>query len=158
MWDGLWVFAITAGALPVSASAVLGRRTAIEDCLVGAGVPIDVQGSMGWAEDVSPFNLRVPYTPAAIAVPKNVGHIQNAVACARKLGLKASPKSGGHSYASLGFGGEDGHLMIELDRMNKVTVGAGYIATIEAGARLGYVATELFAQGGRAIAHGTCPG
>lgn len=137
----------------------LAKRAAIDDCLKSAGVPVDTQGSQEWRNDVNPFNQRLPYTPVAIAVPTNTQHVQGAVSCAAKLGIKVSPKSGGHSYASFGLGGENGHLVVELDRMYKVTVDSStQIATVEAGARLGRVATQLYNQGKRAFSHGTCPG
>jgi FAD/FMN-containing dehydrogenase len=142
----------------VSASA-LDKRAAIDDCLKSAAVPVDTPGSDDWKADAAPYNPRLTYTPAAIAVPTKIEHIQSAVSCAAKVGLKVNPKAGGHSYASLGFGGEDGHLMVQLDRMYNVTLNkTTNVATIQAGARLGHVATELYNQGQRAFAHGTCPG
>ncbi len=137
----------------------LVAAAAIDDCLQAAGVPADAKGSSDWSSDVAPFNTRLQYTPAAIAVPTTVAHVQAAVSCAAKLGVKVNPKGGGHSYASFGLGGENGHLVIELDRMNKVTLDTTTnIATIQAGARLGHVFTSLYQQGKRAISHGTCPG
>ncbi|KAI1867447.1 hypothetical protein JX265_007249 [Neoarthrinium moseri] len=145
--------------LALSSLVILTNAAAIDDCLKAASVPVDAKGSSDWNSDVAPFNNRVPFTPAAIAVPTTVAHVQAAVSCAVKTGLKVSPKGGGHSYASFGIGGEDGHLMIELDRMYAVTVDSTTnIATIQAGARLGHVFTALYAQGKRAISHGTCPG
>ena len=135
------------------------KRAAINSCLEAAGVPVDADGSNDLRLDVAPFNTRLPYTPVAVAVPSTVQHIQAAVSCGAKVGVKVTPKCGGHSYASLGLGGEDGHLVVELDRMNNVTVDpTTNIATIQGGARLGHVATQLYAQGKRAISHGTCPG
>ena len=132
---------------------------AIDDCLSAAKVPVDTQGSTGWRQDVAPFNVRLPYTPAAIVVASKVEDISAAVSCAAKVGIKVSPKGGGHSYASFGLGGENGHLVIELDRMSGVTLDSTTnIATIQAGARLGHVATNLYNQGRRAFSHGTCPG
>lgn len=140
-------------------TAELEKRAAIDDCLTSAGVPTDARGSTAWSQDVAPFNQRVPYTPVAIVVPSSVAHVQAAVSCAAKIGVKVNPKSGGHSYASFGLGGENGHLVVELDRLNTVTVDSTTnIATIQAGARLGHVATALYSQGKRAISHGTCPG
>ncbi|KAK0637404.1 hypothetical protein B0T17DRAFT_568097 [Bombardia bombarda] len=137
----------------------LAKRAAIDDCLKAANVPFDASGSNDWKADVKPFNQRLPYTPVAIAVPTTVEHVQGAVSCAAKLGIKVNPKSGGHSYASFGLGGENGHLIVELDRMSKVTVDSStQIATVQAGARLGHVATALYNQGKRAFSHGTCPG
>ena len=135
------------------------RRAVIDDCLKNAQVPADTSGSTDWKADILPFNARLTYTPAAVAVPTTIAQIQAAVNCARTAGLKATPKGGGHSYASLGLGGEDGHLMIELDRMFNVTLNkTTNIATVQPGARLGHVANELFKQGSRAISAGTCPG
>ncbi|KAK3387771.1 carbohydrate oxidase from Microdochium Nivale in complex with substrate analogue [Podospora didyma] len=142
---------------PLAQGRAVVTRADIESCLTSAGVPIDVKGSAEWARDSAPFNIRVPYTPVAISVPTTAAQIQKSVLCGKKLGVKVSAKSGGHSYASLGFGGEDGHLVVELDRMNNVTLGKDNIATVQPGTRLGHLATELF-KSGRAIAHGTCPG
>jgi FAD/FMN-containing dehydrogenase len=147
-----------ATALTAHGRAVISKAT-IEDCLTESGVPIDTQGSAGWEQDAAPFNVRVPYTPVAISVPTTIEHIQSSVLCGKKLGIKVSPKSGGHSYASLGFGGENGHLLVELDRMYGVTVDeVTQVATVQPGARLGHLATVLYDEYNRAIAHGTCPG
>jgi FAD/FMN-containing dehydrogenase len=70
-----------------------------------------------------------------------------------------NPKSGGPSYAGHSLGGEDGHLVIDLKYFRDTKVDPmTNIATIGPGARLGNVALDLFAQGQRALAHGTCPG
>ena len=142
-----------------SAGSVFDKRDVLADCLGRSGVPTDGFGSTDWMLDAAPFNLQLNFTPIGIAVPTTVQHIQDAVACAAKLGVKANAKCGGHSYGSFGLGGEDGHLTIEMDRMNSVVVdNATLTATVEGGARLGHVASELYAQGGRAFSHGTCPG
>jgi FAD/FMN-containing dehydrogenase len=143
----------------ITAGSVLKKRGALVDCLEKSGVPTDSFGTDDWRLDVAPFNLQLNYTPVAIAVPNNIKHIQDAVACAAKLGVKANAKGGGHSYASFGLGGEDGHLTIEMDRMNTVQLNIDTgIASVEGGSRLGHVASELYAQGKRAFSHGTCPG
>lgn len=153
-------FAFSAIAVALAAAADQhAKRSAIGDCLNAAKVPVDAQGSSDWNADVSPFNQRLPYTPVAIAAPTTVAHIQAAVSCAAKVGVKVNAKSGGHSYASFGLGGENGHLVVQLDRMNQVTYDkTSQIATVQPGARLGHVATQLYQQGQRAFSHGTCPG
>ncbi|KAI0095980.1 putative glucooligosaccharide oxidase [Daldinia grandis] len=139
--------------------AVLTRRAALEDCLSSSETVVDAIGSDDYNRDITPFNKRLEFTPAAIAVPTTVEQIQSAIACGSKLGYKVTAKCGGHSYASLGLGGEDGHLIIELDRMNSVKLDTETnIATVDSGTRLGHLAAELYAQGNRAISHGTCPG
>lgn len=142
------------GVLPFLA---LASRSSLESCLNASSVPYDTPGSDAWDSDVAPFNTRLPYLPAAIAVPRTTAHIEDAVRCAVDNGVKVSPKSGGHSYASLGLGGEDGHLVVQMDRMHEVRLENG-TAYVQGGARLGHVAVELYEQGGRAISHGTCPG
>ncbi|CAI4212887.1 unnamed protein product [Parascedosporium putredinis] len=97
--------------------------------------------------------------PIAIAVPLTQEHIQDAIRCGAETGVKVTPKCGGHSYANFGFGGEDGHLVLELDRMNAVKLDKKTgIASVQGGSRLGHVAYELYEQGKRGISHGTCPG
>jgi FAD/FMN-containing dehydrogenase len=130
----------------------------IVNCLDFSGVPQDYPGSANFSQDVIPYNLRLNFTPVALAVPSTVPQVQAAVACASQLGVKVNPKSGGHSYASHSIGGEDGHLVIDLKYFRETTVDSNYVASIGPGARLGNVALALYNQSGRAIAHGICPG
>ncbi|TKW50777.1 hypothetical protein CTA1_11821 [Colletotrichum tanaceti] len=93
------------------------------------------------------YNVRLPRTPLAVAIPTTTAQISSAVKCGAQNGVSVSAKSGGHSYTSSGFGGGDGHLVINLDRMYAVKVAADGTAKVQAGARLGHVATELYKQG-----------
>lgn len=140
-------------------AAVHPKSATLQDCLKTAGVPTLEPGSKDWDFISSPYNERLAYTPAAITVPLTTKHIQDSVLCGAQQGVKVTAKAGGHSYASLGLGGEDGHLVIQLDRMHKVTLDtATNIATVEPGTRLGHLAVEIYEQGNRAISHGSCPG
>jgi hypothetical protein len=131
----------------------------IVSCLASSDVPQDYPGSSEFSQDVIPYNLRLNFTPVALAVPLTVPQVQAAVVCASQAGVKVNPKSGGHSYASHSLGGEDGHLVIDLKYFRDTTVDPiSYEASIGPGARLGNVALALFNQSGRAMAHGICPG
>lgn len=153
------LFALLGLASTSHAASPFEKADALSDCLTKAGVPLDTHGSNDWKLDSSSFNLRLNYTPVAIAVPKTAKHVQDSVACARQLGIKTNAKCGGHSYAAFGLGGEDGHLTIQMDRMDRVVLdNTTGIATVEGGARLGHVAYELYNQGKRGFSHGTCPG
>jgi FAD/FMN-containing dehydrogenase len=152
-----WVFVSLFAASPSWADQLVDRD-ALNDCLTDASVPHHEFNSTAWNRDARPFNERLYFEPAAIAVPSSTAHIQAAVACGVRNGVKVTPKCGGHSYASFGLGGEDGHLVLEMDGMHKVTLASDGTARIQGGARLGHVAVELYAQGSRAIPHGTCPG
>lgn len=121
-------------------------------------VPFVSSRSSTWTTNATAYNLRVPATPALIVYAETFKHVQVAIDCALAVGLKVSARSGGHSYTSLGLGGENGHLVVDLTRMNTISVDKKtQVATIGAGARLGDVARELFDNGGRAISHGSCP-
>ncbi|KAM5350374.1 hypothetical protein ACJ41O_006879 [Fusarium nematophilum] len=146
-------------SLPFALSAVCDdKQAALEFCLAEASVPFAARNSTEWVQDTKPHNLRLTYTPAAVAIPTSIKHIQDAVTCGRENGVRVSAKGGGHSYGSFGFGGEDGHLVIVLDTMDKVTLNKDQSCNVQAGARLGHVAYELFNLNHRAISHGTCPG
>ncbi|KAJ4142847.1 hypothetical protein NW754_010286 [Fusarium falciforme] len=145
-------------ALVSPSLAVPTKREAVTSCLTNVKVPIDTKGSQTWTQDGTAYNLRLQFEPVAIAVPTTVAQISAAVSCGSKHGVSVSGKSGGHSYTSLGLGGEDGHLVIELDRLYSVKLAKDGTAKIQPGARLGHVATELYNQGKRALSHGTCSG
>ncbi|EPS40171.1 hypothetical protein H072_6036 [Dactylellina haptotyla CBS 200.50] len=131
----------------------------ILDCLNSKSVPQALPGSSSFTFEARGFNLRLPFTPAAIAMPTTVPQVQAAVLCGVQYKLKITAKAGGHSYANHGIGGENGHLMINMKYFNSVTLDTTTnIATIGPGARLGNVAQALYNQGKRAISHGTCPG
>jgi FAD/FMN-containing dehydrogenase len=44
------------------------------------------------------------------------------VTCAAAAGLKVQPKSGGHSYASYSSGGQNGSLIVDLEKFGEITV------------------------------------
>lgn len=140
------------------ALAAATNTAALNACLAGKAVPLVQRNSAQWTQEARPYNLRLAYNPAAIAFPTTVDHIQNAVKCGSQLGVRVSAKGGGHSYGSFGYGGEDGHLVIVMDAMDKVTLNKDMSCNVQAGARLGHVASELYKLNRRALPHGTCPG
>jgi len=152
----LLVLALSLGAQSVSAAP--SKYANIVNCLTAASVPQDYPGTSNFTQDIIPYNLRVNFTPVAVAVPSTVPQVQAAVRCASAVGVKVNPKSGGHSYAGHSIGGEDGHFIIDLKYFYDVTVNSSGIATVGPGARLGNVALALYDQGHRALAHGICPG
>ncbi len=152
-------------ALPVFGLAVQGcqgqpasKADKVIQCLTASGVPQALPGTDAFASSSSPHNLRLQFTPLAVALPTTVSHVQAAVACGRKNGVKVNPRSGGHNYCSHGIGGEDGHLVVDLRFLNQTVVDPSTnVATVGPGAKLGNLAIALDAQGKRAIPHGVCP-
>ncbi|KAM5351101.1 hypothetical protein ACJ41O_003824 [Fusarium nematophilum] len=106
-----------------------------------------------------PYNLEFPVTPAAVMRPDNAIDVSEAVKCAKENGFKVQAKSGGHSYANFGLGGVDGAVVLDLANLDSFKMDNGtWHASIGAGMRLGKVDEHLHMNGGRAMAHGTCPG
>jgi FAD/FMN-containing dehydrogenase len=152
----LFVFLVLASQKVIGAPCL---SSSVTGCLSCSKVPQKVPGSDSFAQDIIPYNIRLNFTPIAFAVPTTVPQVQAAVMCAAKFGVKVNPKSGGHSYASHSIGGEDGHLVVDLKYFNDVTLDTTTnLATVGPGTRLGNLALALYNKGGRAIAHGVCPG
>ena len=153
-------FLLGAAVLATAQNCSIGAvaTSNVVKCLTSAKVPQALPDTDVFDFESDPYNTRVTYDPAAIALPTMIAHVQAAVSCASKNKVRVSAKSGGHSYASFGLGGEDGHLIVDFKYMHNVTVDrTTNIATIQPGARLGNVAQAIYAQGKRAMAHGTCP-
>lgn len=90
-------------------SSAFGKKTkgpcacsnaALEHCLKTKGVPFKVRCDSDWAEYSTTLNLRLPITPAVIAVPDNTRHVSAAVVCAGRNGVKVQAKSGGRGSPS----------------------------------------------------------
>lgn len=140
-------------------AAVASRKTTVIQTLRRLNIPFIDATSPDWAAQTTVYNLRRPATPILVVYAKTPKQVQDSVCCGVESGLKVSARCGNHSYTSLGLGGEDDHLVVDLTPMNSVILdNVTKIATVQAGARLGHVASELLKQGGRAIAHGSCPG
>ncbi|KAF2839642.1 Glucooligosaccharide oxidase [Patellaria atrata CBS 101060] len=160
----MWNFIQKPVTVLLAATVVTGspqnlRRGAIHDCLSAAEIPQEIPGTDNWTQAIKPYNIRLPFTPVALAVPETVQHVQDAVTCGRELGITISARSGGHSYASHSLGGEDGHLVIDLKLFHDIKLDPETgIAQVGPGARLGNTALALWEQGKKAISHGTCPG
>ncbi|KAF3761738.1 FAD-binding domain-containing protein [Cryphonectria parasitica EP155] len=142
-----------------TAAKVSTKKEIAVQSLESLSVPFLDANSNQWTSNATAYNLRVPSIPIVIVLAETDQHVRDAVVSGVAAGMKVNARCGGHSYASLGHGGEDNHLVVDLAAINSVTVDpATHIATVGAGARLGHVATELYKQGGRAISHGSCPG
>ena len=135
------------------------RPHSVVDCISKKQVEIVTSTSEDFSAAVHPFNTRVPWEPLAVTIPKNSNEVSIAVKCAKKFGVKVAARSGGHSYGGYNLGGRDGSLVIDLLNFHDISLDpVTHIASVGPAVRLGNLATELFAQGKRGIAFGTCPG
>jgi FAD/FMN-containing dehydrogenase len=142
-----------------SSTQISSRQQSLFDCLSTHNVPTKLISSPDWSTFVSPYNLRLAYIPAAVTLPSTPQQVSDSVTCAAAAGVKVQAKSGGHSYASFSSGGKDGSLIVDLQEFNSISVDSStFVAAVGGGVRLGNMALALYAQGQRALPHGTCPG
>ncbi|TDZ16404.1 FAD-linked oxidoreductase sorD [Colletotrichum orbiculare MAFF 240422] len=162
-----FLLSLATAAIPLGAANPLPQdastnakvsKNSLAGCLKAANVPYSTSSSSDWSVSVQSYNTRVSFTPAAVVTATDPSHVSSAVKCGTQYGYKVTGRGGGHSYSSAGFGGENGHVVVQLNQMYGVTLQDDNTAVVQAGARLGHVAAELFNQGGRAISHGSCPG
>ncbi|KAH9906409.1 Glucooligosaccharide oxidase [Xylariomycetidae sp. FL2044] len=108
---------------------------------------------------VNRYNLDIEVEPVAVTRPETVDDVSGFVKCAVANSIKVQPKSGGHSYANYGLGGEDGELVIDLVNMQDFSMNTDtWQASFGGGHKLSDVTSKLHDNGKRAISHGTCPG
>ncbi|KAK8079077.1 hypothetical protein PG994_002884 [Apiospora phragmitis] len=116
-----------------------------------------------WHDYAATYNIRLPYIPLAVVLPETAAQVSVAVVSAGRHGLQVQARSGGHSYTSFSHGGRDGAVVVDLRQMQDVVLCHehdefdGAIARVGGGIRLGNLALQLFDQGKRSLAHGTCP-
>ncbi|GAB1319837.1 Berberine bridge enzyme [Madurella fahalii] len=121
-----------------------------------AGFPSNPLYQVAW---VKPYNLDIPVSPAAVVRPQTAEDISGVIKCAAANNVKVQTKSGGHSYGNYGLGGVDGAVAIDMVNFQHFSIDdSTWQATIGAGTRLGEVSEKLHKAGGRAMAHGVCPG
>ncbi|KAL8740661.1 MAG: hypothetical protein Q9190_006665, partial [Brigantiaea leucoxantha] len=145
-------------AVPLVDDKISTRSTTLTDCLTEKDVPIQLIGSSSFSQLAEPYNLALPYTPAVIVLPSTTQHVSEAVVCAGQYKVKVQARSGGHSYASFGLGGQNGSMVIDLQNFHNVTLNQRNVAQVGGGVRLGNLALAIYNQNKRALPHGTCPG
>lgn len=130
-------------------NAVCNGRT---DCVA---YPSTFLYQVNW---VDRYNLAIPVEPIAVVRPQNTQDVSGFVKCAADNNVKVQAKSGGHSYANNGVGGEDGALAIDLRNMQKFEMDRNtWQVTLGPGHKLSSLDDKLHDNGKRAISHGTCP-
>ncbi|KAJ5175428.1 uncharacterized protein N7482_001305 [Penicillium canariense] len=136
------------------------------NCLTRKNVPTAYNTSVQWLELAKSFNVAQVYNPVAITLPTTTQEVSDSVSCAASIGIKVQARSGGHSYASYSTGGKNGSLIVDLRMFHTISVNdifgsnivsATGVASVGGGVRLGNLDLSLYAQGKRALPHGTCP-
>ncbi|KAF8610253.1 FAD-binding domain-containing protein [Ceratobasidium sp. AG-I] len=160
MWTPV-VAVVLASAVTFASAAVVDvePRDTFTSCLTsnGSGGTVVTPSSSSYTSSRAAFNKRLSYQPAAIAYPSSPADVQKYVKCAATSETPVVARSGGHSYAAYGVGGQNGALVIDLKNMKSFTVDGSGVAKVQTGNRLGDVAQKLWDGGKWALPHGTCP-
>ncbi|KAL7791547.1 hypothetical protein V8C37DRAFT_416710 [Trichoderma ceciliae] len=106
------------------------------------------------------YNLALSQYPQIVIRPNTAAEVSQAVKCANENDYKVQARSGGHSYGNFAqSAGENDGMMIDLVNLKNFQMNNDtWEATVGAGFRLDGLDEVLHQYGGRAIAHGTCPG
>ncbi|EGG03680.1 uncharacterized protein MELLADRAFT_90017 [Melampsora larici-populina 98AG31] len=122
------------------------------------GIDAVFPGDSYYEEFAIPYNLRFTYLPAGIVFPNSTQAVADSIKVAVEENLPVSPRSGGHSFAAFGLGGDHGVLVVDVTLLNTISVDQSTgQAVIGTGNRLGDVAIGIYSQGRRALPHGSCP-
>ena len=109
-------------ALLFSLAQALPTRGDVLECLTARNVTFAVKTSENWTALSRPYNLRLVYDPAVITIPATPDQVSSSVTCAAAAGLKVQAKGGGHSYASYSSGGQNGSLIVDMEKFSDIEV------------------------------------
>lgn len=158
----------------------------LQDCLISAVGPGNLafpSEPLYQLKHVKPYNLDIHVHPVAVTYPESNTEVAAIVQCAADNEVKVQARSGGHSYGNFGTfssvepgearrnllnsltndyvgtgNGVENTIVVDLKHFKQFSMDKKtWVATLGAGHLLGDVTNKLLANGGRAMAHGTCP-
>ncbi|KAF3935463.1 hypothetical protein ABW20_dc0108688 [Dactylellina cionopaga] len=145
-------------ASPVPADINARKVSTLTDCLGAGKVPVVLTSSANFNQLSSAYNTRLTYKPLVITIPTTSQQVAATVKCAVQFKRRVSARGGGHSYSAQALGGENGHIIVDLQNFHDVVYDKKTtLARVGGGARLGNIAQKLYDQAKRGIPHGTCP-
>jgi hypothetical protein len=126
----VWVLTLVTAATSSSLRSSKRSGDSVIDCLNSHKVPYADSSSPNWTQLITPYNLRLPYTPAVVTLPTTSQEVGDGVACAAATSLKVQAKGGGHSYASFSSGGRNGSVIIDVESFNTIEVDQSEVSKV----------------------------
>ncbi|KAJ4397873.1 hypothetical protein N0V93_002110 [Gnomoniopsis smithogilvyi] len=149
-------------ALPsqVNSNSIIAARqnATLEDCLSSAGIESSFSSSSNWTTDIEAWNSRLSPVPSAVVFPKTEAEVSAALQCATATNTKVTTLGGNRSFSSMGFGRNDGALIVNLKYMKVLEYDeATEILTYGGPVMISDAAGFLWNNYNRALPHGRCP-
>ncbi|ORY64298.1 uncharacterized protein BCR38DRAFT_392949 [Pseudomassariella vexata] len=140
-------------------TALLRRQNStLEGCLGAAGIETSLPSSADWVNDTLAWNSRLSPVPAAVVFPKSEAEVTTILKCASDANVKVTTLGGNRSFASMGFGRNDGALIINLRNMKVLSFDTNtQQVTLGGPVMISEAAGFLWNSYSRALPHGRCP-
>lgn len=159
----LALYATVASAVPTEhvrnhVSLEPRQNTTLGDCLSAAGIETSLPASASWTLDTEAWNSRLSPVPSAVVFPKTEDEVSAALVCAGQTSTKVTTLGGNRSFSSMGFGRNDGALVINLKNMKTMEYDeATQIFTYGGPVMISDAAGYLWNNYQRTLPHGRCP-
>ncbi|KAG6612660.1 berberine-like protein [Phytophthora cinnamomi] len=139
-------------------ASAAGAPADVGSCLTKAGIEHSVPQTTTWTMDIQPWNSRVNPVPAAVAFPKTEKEVSTALQCATAAGVKVTTLGGNRSFSSMGFGRNNGALIMNLKYMKHMKYDAATGLLSYGGPVMISDAANFMWKGyKRTLPHGRCP-
>lgn len=156
-------FVTIASAVPAqhdfSHGSIVARQNAtFDECLSSAGIETSLPSSANWTINTEAWNSRLSPVPSAVAFPKTEEEVTSVLQCAQKTNTKVTTLGGNRSFSSMGFGRNDGALIINLKYMKTIVYDEDtQLLTYGGPVMISEAAGYLWNNYQRTLPHGRCP-
>ncbi|EGZ29562.1 hypothetical protein PHYSODRAFT_323077 [Phytophthora sojae] len=139
-------------------AAAGATQTDVGACLDKAGIENSLPTTSTWKADTEAWNSRVSPVPSAVAFPKNEEEVSAALKCAADAGVKVTTLGGNRSFSSMGFGRNDGALIMNLKHLKHLEYDASTgLLSYGGPVMISEAANYMWSKAKRTLPHGRCP-
>ncbi|CAI5713269.1 unnamed protein product [Hyaloperonospora brassicae] len=157
-------FIVALGGMVAAQSAKSSLATSgpsladVSACLNKAGIEYSTPTTSTWTVDTEAWNSRVSPVPSAVAFPKTEEEVSAALKCAASCGVKVTTLGGNRSFSSMGFGRNDGALIMNLKHLRHTKYDAStQLLSYGGPVTISDAVNFLWNKHKRSIVHGRCP-